>query len=237
MSCDTQPAAGPGQQAEAPPVEAEFYTDPLCAWSRALWPHWRRLLAEHGGRLRWRLRLGGMIRDWRSFEDPLHAVSRPAQMGPLWMQVRHTTGIEADGRIWSEDPPHSSIPACLAVKAAELQSPEAGVRYLEVAWDAVMSERRNTARRDVLIQLAQELAEAEPELLDPERLADEMGGEPAIAALREDLGLVHSRAITRFPAVTFRRHDGEGLMIVGYRPFEVLCEPLAVLLDETSAQG
>lgn len=64
-------------------IEAEFWTDPLCAWSAALWPQWQRLVAEMAERLRWRLRLGAMIRDWQTFDDPFHAVSRPAQTGKV----------------------------------------------------------------------------------------------------------------------------------------------------------
>lgn len=230
MSCDPQPVIE--LQASSTSLEAEFYLDPLCAWSRALWPHWQRLLADRGDRLRWRLRLGGMIRDWRSFEDPFHAVSRPAQMGPLWLQVRHVTQLEVDGRIWSEDPPRSSIPACLAIKAAGLQSAEAGVRYLELAWQAVMQCRRNIARRDVLLELARQLAHAHPALLDADRFAHEMQGEEAVAALRGDMRLAEHRNIGRFPTLTLRIAGGTGRMIVGYRPYDVICEHLEALLGE-----
>lgn len=34
-------------------------------------------------------------------------------------------GMPIDLMIWNDDPPHSSKPACLAVKAAEMQSPSA----------------------------------------------------------------------------------------------------------------
>ncbi len=135
---------------EFPYVEAEIFIDPLCAWSWAMWPQWRRLVESQGDRLLWRCRLGGMIVDWQSFEDPVQAVSKPAQMGPLWLQVRHVTGIAIDGRVWAHDPPHSSIPPCLAAKAAGLQSSAAELHYLERLWSAAMTEGRNIGAKTSL---------------------------------------------------------------------------------------
>ena len=201
-----------------------------------MWPHWRRLIEAYGDRLRWRCPLGGMITNWQSFEDPLQAIAKPAQMGPLWLQVRHMTGVAIDGRLWAEDPPHSSIPPCLAAKAAGLQSRDAELHYLEWLWSAAMTEGRNTARRDVLVALAHELAEAQPGLLDPQRFVADLRSEPAIAALRADLQAVRDRGIGRFPTITFRRADRrEGRLLVGYRPYEVLQQVLAQILAEAES--
>jgi hypothetical protein len=70
-----------------------------------------------------------MIADWESSSDPLNSVSRPLQMGPIWREARHLSGAPLDDRIWALDPPASSYPACLAVKAAELQSAAAADLY------------------------------------------------------------------------------------------------------------
>ena len=58
-----------------------------------------------------------------------------------------------DDRIWVEDPPTSSYPACIAIKAAELQSAEAADLYLGWLRHAVMTQRRNIARREVLLEV------------------------------------------------------------------------------------
>ena len=68
----------------APPIEIVYYTDPLCCWSWAFEPHWRRLREEFGGALDWRYRMAAMIADWNSYNDPLNSVNRPVQMGPIW---------------------------------------------------------------------------------------------------------------------------------------------------------
>ena len=77
-------------------VELVYYTDPLCCWSWAQEPQWRLLLYAFAGRLAWRYRMGGMISGWDRYDDPVNAVHRPAQMGPVWMQAQHTSGMPID---------------------------------------------------------------------------------------------------------------------------------------------
>src|SRR5512143_835188 len=145
------PMAGSAAHGCGAAVAVVCYTDPLCSWSWAFEPQWRRLRFEGGDRLAWRYRMGGMIPDWSRYSDPVNAVSRPLQMAPQWFEVRHVTGMPIDERIWFEDPPASSHPACIAVKAAELQSSEAAELYLRRLREAVMLDRRNIARREILL--------------------------------------------------------------------------------------
>lgn len=203
-------------------VEVVFYTDPLCSWSWALLPSWRRLIDAFGDRLTYRYRMGGMIGSWDTYDDPLNSVSKPSQMGPLWYQVRETTGVDLDHQIWMVDPPSSSYPPSVAVKAAELQSLVSGERYLTRIWRAVMTERRNISRRDVLLELAKELVSVEPEVLDVQRFRRDLNGEAAREAFRDDLKEARYREIGRFPTLTFRRPGRKGVIITGYRPYDHL---------------
>lgn len=204
------------------PVEVVFYTDPLCSWSWALLPSWLRLVDTYGDRLTYRYRMGGMIGSWDRYEDPLNSVSKPSQMGPLWYQVREVTGVDLDDTIWMEDPPWSSYPASIAVKAAELQSPATGEDYLRRLWRAVMTERRNIARRDVLLEVAEELASDAPNGFHLERFRRSLDGEAAQEALVADIKEARFREIGRFPTLTFRRPGGKGIIITGFRPYEHL---------------
>jgi putative protein-disulfide isomerase len=209
------------------PVEIAYHTDPLCCWSWAFEPQWRRLRYEYGEHLAWRYRMAGMIAGWEGYHDPINAVSRPAQMGPLWMQARHLSGMPIDDRIWIEDPPSSSYPACLAVKAAEVQSALAGERLLRRLREAVMVERRNVARREVILAVADELARDAPDLIDPERFRRDLDGRAALDALREDVKELRYLGIGRFPALTLRGPRGPGVIIVGHRPYDSLLAALA----------
>lgn len=204
-------------------IDVTYYTDPLCAWSWAFEPQWRRLRFEYGPRLRWQYRMGGLLPSWNGFDDPLNDVTRPIQMGPLWVQVRHTSGMPLDDRLWFEDPPASSYPACLAVKAAGLQSPWAAEVYLRRAREVVMTERRNISRPDVLEALADEVAALHPGVLDPARFRRDLNGEEARAAFRNDLMDARYRRIERFPALTVQA-GGHGVVLYGYRPYAALLE-------------
>jgi putative protein-disulfide isomerase len=63
-------------------IEIEYFTDPLCCWSWAFELHWRRFINEYQHLFTWKYRMGGLIRDWKSYSDPLNDITRPAQMGP-----------------------------------------------------------------------------------------------------------------------------------------------------------
>jgi putative protein-disulfide isomerase len=211
-----------------PDVEVTYFTDPLCSWSWAFEAIWRRLRYEFADRIAWRYVLGGMIPDWQSFNDPLHSVHRPAQMGPSWYEVRHLTGMPIDEMIWIEDPPASSYPACVAVKAAGRQGSGVQEAYLRRLREAVMLERRNIARREVLVELFDELAG------DPLRFRRDLVGNDALEAFREDLKDAGYRNIGRFPAFVLRGAAGRAVLLVGYRPYPVFREALAAVAPDLS---
>ena len=96
--------------------------------------------------------MGGLLPSWDNFSDDVHSVTRPAQMGPVWMHAAQLVNRPISTRIWHGDPPSSSYPACVAVKAAGLQSPEWGRKYFEYAQEAVMTEGKNIARPPVLLE-------------------------------------------------------------------------------------
>jgi predicted DsbA family dithiol-disulfide isomerase len=215
-----------------PDVEVIYYTDPLCSWSWAFEAVWRRLRYELGGRISWRYALGGMIPDWQTFNDPLHSVHRPAQMGPSWYEVRHRTGMPIDEMIWLQDPPASSYPACVAVKAAGLQGAAVEEAYLRRLREAVMLERRNVARREVLVEAFEELAGEEQLHPVTARFRRDLVGDEALEAFRADLKDAGYREIGRFPTFVLRGAAGRAVLVVGYRPYPVFREALAAVAPD-----
>ncbi len=217
----TDGVTGPASCA-GPEVTATYYTDPLCSWSWALEAPWRRLQYELRDHLTSRLRMGGMIADWQSFRDPMNSVNRPAQMAPLWYQVGDISGMPIETRLWLEDPPASSYPACIAVKAAQLQGDRAGERYLRRLREAALLEGRNVARRDVLLAAAAEVAADSAAALDLDRFRADLAGPLALDAFREDIKDARYRDIGRFPTLILRHRAGPAVIVVGYRPYAVL---------------
>lgn len=212
-------------------VFVEYFTDPLCCWSWAMEPPWRRLRFEFRGQVRWRYRMVGMIESWQSYCDPVNVIHRPVQMAPFWSQARHLSGMPMADRLWISDPPDSSYPACLAVAAAGLQSPAAQERMLRAVREAVMLQGRNIGRTPCLLEVAGDLARRWPGGLDVERFARDFQDESAREAFREDLSRTRYQQIGRYPTLVMRWGD-RALAMTGCRPYEQLRDAMRDLAPE-----
>jgi putative protein-disulfide isomerase len=208
---------------QADRVKIVFYTDPLCCWSWALQPHWQRFIENYKQQIAYSYCMGGMIPDWKKFNDPFNSVSRPAQMGPIWMEAQHKTGAEINDLIWIKNPPASSYPACIAVKTASLQSCEASEKYLRAVWKAVMVDSMDISKKEILLEIARVLSASESINFYFDRFANEYNNELSRDAFRNDLRQIGYNKIGRFPTMTFTK-AGKGLIMTGYRPYEALVE-------------
>lgn len=209
-------------------VRIEYYTDPLCCWSWAFDPVVRQLRQRFGSWLEWSTVLGGMIETWATFRDPMNDVGAPPQLAPLWHMAGRATGVSIDPAIWHEDPPASSYPASVAVKAAGLQGLHAAEAYLSLVRQAVMTQRLNIARRDVLVALGADLAAAKARAFDVARFESDVGGPEAIEAFRTDLQRARFLKIGRFPTLIVHGPAGSRIA-VGYRPADVMERILAAV--------
>lgn len=209
--------------------EMEYFTDPLCCWSWGMEPQLRKLRFLLRNRLSYRYIMGGLLRDWKHFEDPLNNISRPTQLGPLWMEARHSTGQFIDENIWIENPVDTSYLACMAVKAAEQQSFVAGEAMLRELREAVMMKRKNIGEMKEILAIAEQLEKKE--ILDLSKLKKAMYTDEAADLFRKDLEYLKIKGITRFPSFLIS-YKGRTLQITGYRPFEVLLETFKVLDPE-----
>ncbi|WP_256009966.1 DsbA family protein [Desertivirga xinjiangensis] len=214
---------------DADRVQVVYYTDPLCCWSWAFEEQWQRLIKEYSEFFDRTYCMGGLIPDWKTFSDPMNAISRPLQMGPLWYEIQQLTSCEVNDNIWIDDPPSSSYPACIAVKTAGLQSAAAAERYLYLIRKAVMAEGRNIARPEVLAEVAEQLSELYPDF-DASLFKRQYNCQEARDAFRNDLNQVKIHKIGRFPTLIFNK-SGRGLMITGFRPYDALEKVLLQLIN------
>jgi predicted DsbA family dithiol-disulfide isomerase len=165
--------------------------------------------------------MGGLLPGWGMFADNQNSIMRPAQMGPLWMHAGEALGLKIAHRVWVNDPPASSYPACVAVKCAELQSAVAGRHYLHFIRKAIMEHGLNIARKVVLDEVAECIASF-TQGFSIARFNEDMQNDKGIEAFRKDLQEVKYRNISRFPTLIIQRPGSRGLMVTGYRPAEVL---------------
>ncbi|WP_423147506.1 DsbA family protein [Rubrolithibacter danxiaensis] len=214
-------------------VEIVFYTDPLCCWSWALYPHLSTLRNLFKDNINLSYCMSGLIPDWNSYNDPMNTVSRPAQMGPIWMEAQHISGAAINPQIWIQNPPSSSYPACIAVKAAGLQSSEIEEAYLVKLWEAVMTDAKDISKPEVLIEVAQQTAENTGLDFNIARFSTDLSAEDSLELFRNDLKRVRYNRIGRFPTITMSKEDGRGIILTGYRPYEVLSAAFSNLFNNS----
>jgi predicted DsbA family dithiol-disulfide isomerase len=173
-------------------VELRYYSDPLCPWSWALEPTFRRLVHQFGENLRLTYVMGGMMR----------APSDPTTQIRATLDAGDRSGMPVDPRLWLEEPPSSSYPACIAVKAAAEQGdPEPYLRRLR---EGLMCRRRKLDTSESLI----EEARATP-ALDLGRFRIDLASHGTLEAFAADLE--RSDGVT-LPALEF----GEESRVEGF---------------------
>ena len=194
-------------------VRALYHTDPACSKSWAAEPRLRRLLVEFGDDLEITYVMGGLARE----------IAEPGSLVTSWLDTAAASGMPIDPRIWTGDPPRSTYPACIAVKAAAQQGPVGAERYLRRLREGFMCHRRKLDGPEALVE------EAGLAGLDTQRFRIDLESNAMLEAFAHDLeeartippaareaGLVTTGrrrpAVERlaFPSLRFATHgDGE----------------------------
>lgn len=203
-----------------------YYTDPLCCWSWAFEPQFRKLRFLLKDRLQLTYVMGGLLGDWQNFNDKMNDIARPAQFGPLWMQARVLSGQPIDENIWISKPIDTSYLACMAVKAAGLQSKIAEEAMLRKLREAVMMNKKNIGDVDVILEIADDLEQNR--VLKKGKFEEDFFSDNISKLFRQDLDRTRAIGITRFPTLLITYKD-KTYQITGYRPFHELIKTFSVM--------
>jgi predicted DsbA family dithiol-disulfide isomerase len=171
--------------------------------------------------------MGGLLPGWNNYNDTVNSVSRPAQMGPVWMHASHISGMHIENNIWMKDPPASSYPACIAVKCAQLQSQECGEAYLRLLRENVMLKGINISKHNTLIQLADELTQ-QSKNFNKDLFQQYLFGKEGLEAFKADVQQTKNYNINRFPTLILRSEE-QSVIITGYRPYSALMQAIQQL--------
>lgn len=213
-------------------LSIKYFTDPLCCWSWTFEPIFRKLKEEIGEVMSVQYYMCGMLASWENYNDPLNAVSKPIQMGPVWLQAKQMSGTYINDKIWFTDPPASSYPACTAVKCAGIQSQQAEELYLFKLREAVMVHGKNIAKKEVLLEIAKTLSDEYPGLLNVTLFEKELTSDRVINAFRNDMQEADYRGITRYPTLLVgMQGKKERLLLTGNRPYEALIASIRSVLE------
>jgi predicted DsbA family dithiol-disulfide isomerase len=211
-------------------LEIIYYTDPLCCWSWAFEPQWRRLLYEFAGQIKYRYCMGGLLPGWKNYNDSVNSVSKPIQMGPVWMHAGQLSGMPIQHNVWIHDAPASSYPACIAVKCAALQSQKAEEMYLRLLREAIMIRAENIAKHPVLLHLAEKISIIIAEF-SMSQFKEDLKNDNGLEAFRKDLQEVQYHNINRFPSLVIKNTMNQAIIISGYRPYSVLLSAVKQLVE------
>lgn len=154
-------------------VRVACVTDPACVWSWALEPVVRALTVEFAAEVEWTFAMGGLARQ-------IEPAARDATVRD-WLEASAASGMPADPLGWYESPLGSTYPACMAVKAAQEQSADAGARYLRVLREGIVCRRRKLDTAEALVEQARAAG------LDAERFRVDLGSNATVEALGADL--------------------------------------------------
>ena len=169
------------------PVRVRYYTDPACPASWAAEPNWRRLSVEFGADLSITYVMGGLAREYEAPHE-----------GRLleWLGWADRSGMPLDPRLWAEAPLRSSYPACMAVKAAAEQGPDAARRYLRAVREGLFCFRRRLDAKEALVE------EGRGAGLDVARFRTDLDSHAIVEAFAADLELTRSAGLA-LPAICF----------------------------------
>jgi hypothetical protein len=130
--------------------------------------------------------MGGLA---RQFENP-------ASMIVPWLDAAERSRMPVDPRLWAETPISSSYPACMAVKAAAEQGPDAAGRYLRALREGLFCFRRKLDAKEILVE------EARAAGLDVQRFRVDLESNAIVEAFGADLEETRSSAAT-LPSLRF----------------------------------
>jgi putative protein-disulfide isomerase len=193
-------------------VHTLYYTDPACPWSWAFEPSLRRLLWEFGSGLEIGYVMCGVPLD------------DPGRVALEALEAAARSGMPVDARIWLADPPTSSHPVCLAVKAAADQAPPGA--YLRRLREAIFCRRRRLEHQQALLEEARAVGD-----LDLERLRIDLASHATLEAFGADLERArqvppehHAGGAGRvkLPSLEFRAPDGGLHGVYGYSDYRAV---------------
>jgi putative protein-disulfide isomerase len=167
------------------PVRVRYYTDPACSASWAAEPLLRRLIVEFGTDLSITYVMGGLAWDYtQDYEDADAGITAGRTYETLllhWLGRAADSGMPIDPRLWTEGPIRSTYPACMAVKAAQEQGPEAAERYLRAVREGLLCFRRKLDGTEALVE------EARAAGLDVQRFRIDLESHAIVEAFGADL--------------------------------------------------
>ncbi|TWI53289.1 ClpXP adapter SpxH family protein [Halalkalibacter nanhaiisediminis] len=209
------------------PIELYTFIDPLCAECWAFEPILKKLQVEYGKYFRIRTLVAGRLKAWNMCKDTQKGLAAKKQeIASIWEQIAAKSRMSCDGDVWLENEWSSPYLVSIAIKAAELQGPQAGSRYLRKLREALFLEKQNITEENVLLKCAEQSG------LDYEEFKKDLTSQGAIKALQCDITTTNEMEVDIVPTFVFFNDNIEedGIKVTGDYPYHVYVQILEEML-------
>lgn len=204
-------------------IKVTYFTDPICSSCWGIEPQLRKLKLMYGADLEIAYHMGGLLPSWEVYNSG--GISKPSDVAQHWDSVSQIYQMPISGKVWLEDPLHSSYPPSIAFKAAQLQDEQKALVFLRKLREMLFLENKNITRWRSIQEAALYAR------LDPLRLEDDFNGS-ARRLFEDDLQFAKTMGVRGFPTLFFQSSTGQTKSLYGVRPF-VAFEKTVQQLDKT----
>lgn len=203
------------------------FTDPYCTWCWGSEPILRKIQEVFSEQVDISFVMGGLVEDIRNFGDPGVGIGGDPwykQVADHWKDASGRHKMPVDEQIYFDikDDVFSTYPACIAFKAAQLQSEEMGKCYLRRLREGAAVERLVIQRFEVQVQLAEEIG------LDINRFSEDLKNGTAEKSFQQDLLECRRIGARGFPSFLLQCL-GEEILLRGYTPYQTFEHWLQIL--------
>ncbi|MEC2073766.1 ClpXP adapter SpxH family protein [Alkalihalophilus marmarensis] len=216
-------------QTKRKPLEIYTFIDPLCAECWAFEPILKKLQVEYGAYFKIRFLVAGRLQAWNFCQETKKGLAKKSEIAKVWEKIAHETGMSCDGDVWLEHEWSSPYKASIAIKAAELQGPHAGARFLRKLREYLFLEKKNITEDEIIMNCA------ESAHLDLEEFKKDLESPLAKKALQCDIKTTNEMGVEVVPTFVFFNNnvDEEGLSITGLYPYHIYVQMIEELLGYT----
>lgn len=202
------------------PIEIYSFIDPLCPECWALEPIIKKMQTHYGDYFRLVHLIGGKLESLNRCVKKKDGIQNHDDLAKQWEKTAHRSGMSCDGDIWYENPISSPHAVSIAIKAAEFQGRNAGVRFLRKIRELLFLEKQNITDKDVLMKCAKTVQ------LDIQEFEKDLHSDRVLRAFQCDLKISSEMEVSEYPTLVFFNENVEdaGIKVSGMYPYEVYVE-------------
>jgi predicted DsbA family dithiol-disulfide isomerase len=204
------------------PLEIYSVIDPLCPECWSLEPVLKKLQIQYGHCFTLRHFVSGSLESLNTYMPKKKGSKMAEQIAEKWEQTASRSGMSCDGDVWFENPISAPYKATLAIKAAELQGKQAGLKFLRKLQENLFLNKQNISNDQVLCDIARSVD------LDEKEFLNDLSSDLAINALKCDLKFSQEMNVTEIPTLIIfnNKADDEGIKISGCYSYDVYVQIL-----------